>query len=195
MRIVLRVVPILIGVLVLGCGGGDGSSAEAEALDPAEAAAGAEAGEAGPAAGGSSSTGGEGRVEFRVDGEPQAFDWVVADETFNMGAGAALVVKPDASATEAFRVTFLSIDLRDHEYPGELPPEEAGTSIQTAMMQVGFSYTDAEGQEWAGPARIHVESFDGGILVATFDDVTLPHTDDALPAITVGEGSVRVRMD
>ena len=64
-----------------------------------------------------------------------------------------------------------------------------------AMASVGFTYTDADGNEWAGPATVQVESLSrDGVLHGTFDGVKLPATDKERPEITLGNGSFRVRI-
>ena len=63
------------------------------------------------------------------------------------------------------------------------------------MATVGFIYSDPEGVEWAGPGRIHVESFgNDGIVQGTFDQVTLPQVDNERPEITLTGGSFRARI-
>ena len=54
----------------------------------------------------------------------------------------------------------------------------------------------ADGTEWAGPGRIHVESFsEDGRLVATFDEVTLPHTKGIEPDLTLSNGRLETTLD
>lgn len=137
----------------------------------------------------------EGSVSFRVDGELIELDFLPADANLYMKVASSVVAKRGPGEPEQLTVSFISTDLRAHDIPGEFPPAGAGSSVQTAMQLVGFSYTDPTGEEWAGPARVHVESFDDdGVLTATFDDVTLPHTDKELPDITLTDGRIRATL-
>lgn len=137
----------------------------------------------------------EGTVSFQVDGRPVELDFLPDDANYYMRAAAAVLAKRDRDEPEQFMLIFMSTDLRAHDIPGEFPPEGVGSSIQTAMQSVAFSYIDSAGQEWAGPGRVHVESFtDDGVLTATFDAVTLPHTDRELPDITLTDGRVRATL-
>lgn len=137
-----------------------------------------------------------GSASFEVDGEGRDFGFLPADENYYGRMSSGVVAKPKAGASEQLRITFLSMDLRSQEIPGELPPADAGTTIANAMQMVGFSYMDAAGHEWAGPGRIYIESFgDDGTLVARFSSVSLPHTDDERPAITLANGSVTAKLD
>ena len=86
----------------------------------------------------------------------------------------------------------MAIDLKALETPTELPlPKNTGQPLSpmAAMASVGFSYTDAEGNEWAGPATLTLSSFEEGTISGTFSEVTLPHTDGTLPDITLSTGS------
>lgn len=181
---------LLLTTWTLGCGSGDEAADGSEGLDVGDVVeAAAEVAESG-----GSSEAMEGDVSFEVDGQAYDFGHIVADESYSIGVGAAVWAKPDPSATEQFGLTVTGMDLDDFEYPATLPPEEAGTSIRTAMMMVGFSFTNADGEEWAGPGSLTVESFDDDVLVATFGETTLPHTDDELPDVTIGAGRIRVEF-
>lgn len=171
----------ILAVVILACGNDEGSDVPAEA-ESTEAPS-------------PSSESYEGGVTFSIDGQTYAFDHIVVDETYSMSAASSLVAKPDAGATERFGLTVVGMDLDDYDYPTELPPEDAGTSIRAAMMMIGFSFTGAEGEEWAGPGSLRVESFDDGVLVATFGEVILPHTDDELPDVTLAGGEIRAQLE
>lgn len=137
----------------------------------------------------------EGSVSFQVDGRRVDLGFLPADGNYYMKAAATVVAKAGSGEPEQFMLMFVSTDLRAHDIPGGFPPEGAGSSLRTAMQSVGFSYIDTAGQEWAGPGRVHVESFtDGGVLTATFDAVTLPHTNKELPNITLTDGSIRATL-
>ena len=51
--------------------------------------------------------------------------------------------------------SLMSIDLKAQTYPAQLPlPKDPSKPMNpmAAMASVGFTYTDANGNEWAGPA-------------------------------------------
>ncbi|MEX2531850.1 MAG: hypothetical protein WD960_13865 [Gemmatimonadota bacterium] len=182
---------LFIAAGIVGCGGDTppGEDAGAELGDRVDAAT-----EAALSTSPSNETA-EGEVSFEVDGVPYTFDHLPADETHYLAMGSAVVAKPGPDAVEQFRLTVMAIDLADLEFPADLPPSDRGESIRTAMMAIGFGFTNAQDEEWAGPGRLLVESFDGdGVLVATFSDVELPHTDKAQPPIMLTNGRIRVRF-
>lgn len=177
-----------MSMAVLAACGGDGTSEDASIDRDAREAAEAQAEE-------SAATVAEGAVSFQIDGRQVDLGYLPADANYYMRAAAAVLAKRGRGEPEQFILTFVSTDLRAHDIPGEFPPEGAGSSIQTAMQSVAFSYIDPAGQEWAGPGRVQVESFtDDGVLTVTFDAVTLPHTDKELPDITLTDGRVRATL-
>jgi len=182
---------MIIPMAFLACGDGGGASDEREATHAAEA----NAPRAEPSSDPAPSPSVEGRITFAVDGQPFQFDHLPADLNYHTPVASSAGAKPHAESPEVLRVIFLNVDLKALEYPTELPPRERrGTATAAAM--VGFSYIDADGQEWAGPGTVFIESFDGvGRLVLTFDEVSLPHTDKARPDITLTRGEIRAVLD
>jgi hypothetical protein len=184
-----RFLSLLIIAVLAGCGGGgsadESSNSGNDARPPSETAAGGDETDATI----------DGSVSFRIDETEIALDFLPADESYYGKLSSAVVARRGRGEPEQLVVTFLGTNLREHAIPGEFPPEGAGTSISTAMQSVGFSYTDPNDDEWAGPGRIYVESFsDAGVLTATFDAVTLPHTDDERPDITLSGGRLRAAL-
>lgn len=60
------------------------------------------------------------------------------------------------------------------------------------MAGVGFSYRTEDGVEWAGPGKVWIGRFGrDGVIVGSFDDVSLPHTEKQLPNITLTAGTFR----
>lgn len=181
---------LVFATVIAGCGG-DGSTDQDAAADLSERvdAATQAAQDSQPSA-----ESPEGEVSFEVDGVSYTFDHLVADETYYLSMASAAVAKPDPDAVERFILTIASMDLADWDYPAELPPPDRAASIRTASMLIGFSFTNAEGDEWAGPAVLTVESFDDGMLVATFTEATLPHTDGEHPPVTLTDGRIRAQL-
>lgn len=177
-----------VAAALAACGGGEPADERAGERGDGTPSASADARE-------SATAGAEGSVSFRVDGELIELDFLPSDANLYMKVVSTVVAKRGPGEPEQLTVSFVSTDLRAHDIPGEFPPAGAGSSIQTAMQSVGFSYTDPTGKEWAGPGRVHVESFDDdGVLTATFNDVTLPHTDKELPDITLTDGRIRATL-
>jgi hypothetical protein len=184
--------PLLVTILLLAaCGGGQGEP-------PAEnAAAGGE-----PAVSPSEPPGDPersvGTMRFTVDGVEIRFDHLADSENVYVPLSSIVRAQPAPGATEALQITFLSLDLKKHSYPTELPqPKDltGGLSPMEAMASVGFSYVDAAGDEWAGPGKVRIESFgNDGVLRGSFDQVTIPHTDGQKPEVTLGSGDFRVEI-
>jgi hypothetical protein len=188
MRRAQGIVPGLIGLMVVGgCGGGEPGAGVPETEPSARA-------ESAPAATTTSAqvSGAVGRVTFTVDGRSLAFDHLPAGASYYTPLASALSAKPGPDSPETLTIIFMSMDLRALEYPAELPDRDRFPAMAAAT--IGFGYIDATGQEWAGPGRIHVESFDGSTLVARFSNVSLPHTDKARPDIVLGDGEVRAAL-
>lgn len=189
---------LVAAALTLACGDGD-RSAEAtsettgttgSARSQADAATPAPPSQAPP------SEGTEGSVTFEVDGEAYAFDFLPAENNFAMSMASAVVAHTEPGSTAEFRIAISGIDLHELELPADIPPANAGTSLETARMVVAFSFTDPSGEEWAGSARLHVESFnDSETLVATFAEVELFHTDRERPPVTLTNGRVRAQLN
>ena len=182
----------LVGSGLLACRPGDdaGAGEEDSTLEDVAESVGEIA-----ATGGESAESMEGRVTFTIDGQAYDFDHVVADETHSFSVSTAVRMKPDAAATETFSLNIMGIDLDDYEYPTTLPPEEAGTSVRTAMMMVGFGFVDPEGRRWAGTGDLRVESFQDDVLVATFGETTLLEPEGMEPGPTLSDGRIRVEFD
>lgn len=182
---------LLLASWSLACGGdaGSGDEVEARAEDVAESVA--EMAESGDESSGSM----EGEVTFTVDGQEHTFDHVVADETFSMSVSTSAVLAPRPGATERFRLILTSMDLDDYEYPTTLPPEDAGTSVATAGMMIGFDVTAPDGQRWTATGDLDVESFEDDVLVATFGELDLFDPDSMDPGPTLRGGRIRVAFD
>lgn len=136
---------------------------------------------------------------FEIDGTEYRFEHVSEADSYYARIASQLQARPAAGSTERLHVTFLQVDLKQLDYPIALPPGERDLSnpmdVTGPMATIGFGFIDSEGQEWAGPGRIHLEAFDNeGTLQGTFDDVTLPHVDDELPDITLENGTFRGRI-
>lgn len=178
----------LVAPWMMACGGEGGSEGGAESVveDIAESVGEMAASE------GESDASMEGSVTFTVDGQDYAFDHVVADETFAMSLSTNAVLKPDPAATESFDLLVVRMDLDDYDYPATLPPEEAGTSIETAGMMVAFNFTNSDGQRWTATGDLEVESFEDDVLVATFGEMEFFDPDSMEPGPTLEGGRLRV---
>ena len=182
---------LLLASWALSCGGEAGSDGELESTAEDAAESVAETVESG----GESSGSMEGEVTFTVDGQEYSFDHVEADETFSMSISTTAWLRPEPDATERFGLIVNSIDLDDYEYPTTLPPEEAGTSVATAGMMIGFHFTDPDGRQWTATGDLEVESFEDGVLVATFGGLELFDPDSMDPGPTLDGGRIRVAFD
>ena len=139
-----------------------------------------------------------GSVTVTIDGADKSFEYLPEPgNTYNTLAS-TIRAHIEAGSIETFSINFLSIDLKKLTYPTELPlPKDPGKPMDpmSAMATVGFGYIDAEGVEWAGPGTIHIESFDqDGTVRGTFDQVSLPHTDEAQPNIVLTNGTFSARI-
>ncbi|HVS13694.1 MAG TPA: hypothetical protein VMV46_07210 [Thermoanaerobaculia bacterium] len=184
--------PTLAITLLLAACGADDAGPPAGGADPA----------AGGATSASEATAAEepsvGTLRFTVDGAERTFDYLPDSENVYVRLSSIVRAQPEPGSTEALQITFLSLDLKGHTYPAELPPPKDITQNLTpaqAMATVGFSYVDPNGDEWAGPGKIRIESFDNdGVLRGSFDQVEIPHTDGAKPEVTLGAGSFRAKI-
>ncbi|HLS55382.1 MAG TPA: hypothetical protein VK052_04870 [Zeimonas sp.] len=140
----------------------------------------------------------EGGVEFVVDGQAKRYDHLPAGHNYYNRMGSRIAAKPAAGATEQLAVTLLGIDLGAFDFPVELPPPRAARpkgNPLAAMANVGFSYVDASGQEWAGPGKLLVEAFGpDGVLEGRFSVVSIPHTGKRLPNTLLDQGRLRVLL-
>lgn len=140
----------------------------------------------------------EGGVAFAVGGQARNYAHLPADHNYYNRMGSRIVAKPAAGEAEQLAVTLLGIDLGAVDLPGELPPPRAARpkgNPLAAMANVGFSYVDVSGQEWAGPGRLLVEAFGpDGVLEGRFSEVSIPHTGKRLPNIVLDQGRLRVRL-
>ncbi len=122
----------------------------------------------------------EGRITASINGSEMIFDNVLADHTYCTGLASQIMVGASADAGPRFRITFASLNLRNLDYPVDLPPPKDFSKPMDPMLAgatVGFGYTDAKGTEWAGPGNIRVASFESdGIITGRFSDVSIPHT-------------------
>lgn len=133
-----------------------------------------------------------GTVSFMVGGEAKTFGYVPEERAVYMSLATSIVARPEPGATETLSITISGIDLKTRSFPEQLPPardRSQQVTIQQAMQSVGMSYMAADGAEWAGPARLQIESFgNDGVIRGTFDGVVLPHTDKELPDVTLTAG-------
>ncbi len=139
-----------------------------------------------------------GSVVFAVNGEAKSFDYLPKSGCAYNPLASTVKALPEAGSTESFAITFMAIDLKKLGYPADLPlPKDPSRpmSAMAAMATVGFGYIDGNGNEWAGPGSIHIDSFDNsGVVRGTFDEVKLPHTDEKLPDITLTGGAFSARI-
>lgn len=151
-----------------------------------------------PAAASPSTTQDDGRISLLIDGAEMTFDHVLADHTYYSRLASQITASASEDADTRLQITFLSMDLNKIDFPADLPPRRDSARPMDPMMAgatVGFSYIDAAGTEWAGPGRIHVESYDSdGVISGRFSDVSLPHTDKTLPNALLTNGQYRARI-
>lgn len=140
----------------------------------------------------------ESGVAFSLGGQAKHYEHLPADHNYYNRMGSRIAAKPAAGATEQLSVTLLGIDLGAFDFPVELPPPRAARpkgNPLAAMANVGFSYVDASGQEWAGPGKLLVEAFGpDGVLEGRFSAVSIPHTGKRLPNVVLDHGRLRVRL-
>jgi hypothetical protein len=140
----------------------------------------------------------ESGVAFAVVGQAKHYEHLPAGHNYYNRMGSRIAAKPAAGATEQLAVTLLGIDLGAFEFPVELPPPRAARpkgNPLAAMANVGFSYVDASGQEWAGPGKLLVEAFGpDGVLEGRFSAVSIPHTGKRLPNVVLDQGRFRVLL-
>ncbi len=176
-----------LAVACLACSGQETAAAPAEKQPEKAAAA--------PA---TSEVASRGSVAFAVDGQAKSFNFAPAQNNYYMKLASSIVAKPAASAAEKLTITFMSVDLKSVAFPADLPPRRdagAPTNPMSAMATIGFSYISEDGQEWAGPGKLHVEAFTpDGVVEGTFTDVSLPHTESQKPNIVLTNGSYHVRI-
>jgi hypothetical protein len=139
-----------------------------------------------------------GTVSFTVEGRERRFDSLPDGHNNYTPLASTMMARPSDDASEQLMITFGSMDLKRLEYPIELPrPRTAGQPFDplAAMAMVGFSYRDETGREWAGPGRIHLESFGrDGVVTGTFTNVSLPHKGKKLANITLADGTFKARL-
>ncbi len=137
----------------------------------------------------------EGSFVFEANGQAKQYDYLPAGENFYTPVSSAIKARSAAGADEGLRIIFLSLDLKKVTYPVDLPaPRGGGTPKDSTIIRasIGFSFIDENGEEWAGPGKIHLESFGtDGVVVGTFTDVSLPHTEKELPNMVLTGGRVR----
>ncbi len=141
---------------------------------------------------------GEGSITASINGTKLTFDNVLADHTYSTGLASQIIATASAEDNPRFRITFASLNLRNLDYPVDLPPPKDFSKPMDPMQagaMVGFGYTDANGTEWAGPGEIRVESFESdGMITGSFSNVSIPHTQKELPDAVLTDGTFRVRI-
>lgn len=139
-----------------------------------------------------------GSVTFTVDGKSKRFGFLPPGGNVYVSLSSSIRALPAAGSPEHLSISFISIDLKSIDYPADLPvPKDFRKPMSPgeAMANVGYSYIDESGQEWAGPGRIHIRSFGkDGVVEATFTDVSLPHTRKERPNVVLSDGVVRARI-
>lgn len=140
----------------------------------------------------------EGSITVSINGAEMVFDNVLADHTYSTGLASQITAAASAEPNTRFRITFASLNLRNLDYPADLPPPRDFAKPMDPMLagaMVGYGYIDAKGTEWAGPGKIRVESFESdGIITGSFTDVPIPHTQKELPDAVLTDGTFRVRI-
>lgn len=112
--------------------------------------------------------------------------------------GSKIVAQASEKSTEAFVITFISLDLRDHQYPKNLPPPKDFTPpidpIAIAA-NVGFEYVDPENNRWTGFGNAEIASFQAnGTITGNFSELVLQHTDKVVEDRIVTKGNFRTRL-
>ena len=185
----------IAGTLILiltACGGGQSTPADGpEGESPSET----------PAAQTETDAPGEasvGSITFAVDGEEKNLEYLPESVIVYTPLASSIRAHSEAGSTESLAIHFMAIDLKKLTYPTDLPlPKDPSKPMDpmAAMASVGFGYFNAEGAEWAGPGKIQIESFgNDGVIRGTFDQVSLPHTDDEHPNIELTDGSFSARI-
>lgn len=140
-----------------------------------------------------------GGVSFVVRGEPKRFEYLPRAHNHYSPLASRMAARPSAGATEQWVITLLTVDLKNLAYPIALPPSRDPSQPAdpaAAMASVGFGYTDVDGNEWAGPGRIRLESLaPDGTLSGSFTQLSLPHTEKTLPHLEVSEGRFQAKLD
>lgn len=139
-----------------------------------------------------------GSVSFAVDGNDRHFEHLPQAECFFTMVASSIRAYPDPDTTETLAIHFTSMNLKKLTFPADLPlPRDTSKPMDpmTYGAAVGFGYTDAEGEEWAGTGRAHVDGFSNdGVIHGTFDQVTLPCLDRERPDITITGGTFSARI-
>lgn len=139
-----------------------------------------------------------GAASFVLDGEPRKFEHQDRDNSIYYKLSSAVEFQPQAGASETLMIRFAQVDLKIIEYPIDLPlPRDLTnpTSLTGTMATIGFGYVDSDGNEWAGPGTVRLESFDeDGNLIGSFDGVQIPHTDNTLAPITLSNGQFKAGL-
>jgi len=198
MRIEHFAICLIVAATLAGCGGREHPASTA-AADESPTSAATAAKSSSPAAGSSSTEAAKsaGSVAFEVDGKAKRFDNLVPTENYYTPAASQIKAKSTSSGAQ-LRITFFSMDLKKLSYPVDLPqPRNVHKPMDPAslMASVGFSYVDDQGREWAGPGKIHIESLGpDGTIEATFDGVSIPHTEEKRPNIVLDHGTVHAKI-
>lgn len=137
-------------------------------------------------------------ITVSINGAEKTFDKILTDHTYYTRLASQLTAEASGETNTRLQITFATINLREVDYPGDLPPPKDFTKPMdpmTAGVMIGFSYTDMDGTEWAGPGKIHVESYESdGVISGSFADVSIPHTEKELPNAVLTNGEFRVRL-
>ncbi len=139
-----------------------------------------------------------GKASFHVNGEAQEFDYQDRSNSLYYKQASVVHFQPEPGATEWLAINLMQVDLKILQYPIDLPlPRDLKnpTSLTGTMATIGIGFIDSDGNEWAGPGTVRLESFDeDGILTGSFDDVTIPHTDKTLAPITLSNGRFEAKL-
>lgn len=139
-----------------------------------------------------------GEASFFVDGRAQAFDYQDRSMSAYYRHASVVHFQPAPGATKWLAISLVQVDLKILQYPIDLPgPRDLNNpaSFTGTMASIGIGYIDSDGNEWAGPGTIYLESFDeDGNLTGSFDKVTIPHTDKTLAPITLSNGKFKAKL-
>lgn len=135
------------------------------------------------------------QIAFSINGQEMQFDYLAADESAFTPYASSIKARPAEDSAESLTILFLSADLSKLDYPIELPVRQGGSNSILQMATIGFGYIDDEGNEWAGPGKVTLDSFEAGTLTGSFGSVKLPHTEKTLADIMIGNGYFQAQLD
>lgn len=133
-----------------------------------------------------------GEATFQVNGVAKHFNFQDRGKSSYYKQASVVHFQPESGAAEWLAISLIQVDLKILQYPTDLPlPRDLKNPMSLAgtMASVGIGYIDSDGNEWAGPGTVHLESFDeDGKLTGSFDEVQIPHTGKTLAPVTLSNG-------